>query len=92
MKAKNFEEYCNEFIKFYKELKTCGWTKEQLQNQIVRNLHNIKNAGLKFIEKSKTEAINEVDNFFRENYMEEDELSVGVVQDVIEEYFLGEEQ
>ena len=47
MKNKNFEEYLDEYIKFYKEIRLNGYTVEEFRKLIVRNLQNIKRKYLK---------------------------------------------
>ncbi|MEG1500119.1 MAG: hypothetical protein RR400_03540 [Clostridia bacterium] len=51
MKEQNFNEYCYQFIDFYKNLQKKNWTVESLQKQIVINIHNIKNRANKELDK-----------------------------------------
>lgn len=47
MKSENFEEYIDSFIEFYKEMRLCGYTTNDLRKLVVRNLQNIKRKYLK---------------------------------------------
>lgn len=88
----NFENRCDDLIRFYKELKAFGWSVDDLKKQMVRDLQGVKRYGVKSIKDAAEDAINDIDNYFRENFMEEDQISVGVVQEILEENYFGLEK
>ncbi len=92
--AEVYEKTIENFIVTFRELKPVKKETKDLQKKIVKSLELMQGTLKMFLiyamSEGMQEAFHEVDNFFRENFMEEDKLSVGAVQEIIEKNFLDD--
>lgn len=92
--AEVYEATIKNFIDTFRELKPVRKETIDLQKKIVKSLELMQETLKIFLiyamSDGMEEALHEVDDFFRENYMEGDQLLVGDIQDIIKENFLDD--